>query len=55
LDPRLPPPDVPLDQTIGFIDFEGRKPSWERKNEGWFMRIFGEKNRGADESPHDAD
>jgi hypothetical protein len=53
--PQVPPPGVPLDQTMGFADFEGRKPPWERKGKGWFLRIFGEKNHGSDESRHDTD
>lgn len=36
----VPPPGVPLDQTIAPLNWEGREPPSEEKMEAWDFRLI---------------
>ena len=38
--PEVPPADVPLDQTIGLVDWEGREPPSPERWERWDFRLI---------------
>ena len=38
--PQVPPPEVPLDQTVAFLDWEGREPPSEDEMEAWDFRLI---------------
>ena len=44
--PWIPPPDVPLDQTIGYMDWEGREPPTKETMEAWDFRLIRFLGRG---------
>lgn len=36
----MPPPDVPLDQTVAPFNFEGRGPLSQKRKEAWDFRLI---------------
>ena len=38
--PLVPPPEVPLDQTVAYVDWEGHEPPSEKRREAWDFRLI---------------